>query len=148
MVALDIAAYGGEAYSPHVLRQLLDVHGEGVLVLEGREGFEDGDGPGALLGYVLVANSSRTQVSWVLDLVVDKRYQGLGFGRRLLSAAVRRAERDGVHAVRVTVEPGNRTAVGLYRSLDFVVEADDPDYFGPGERRLVMTRLATRYPMR
>ncbi|MCX5201851.1 GNAT family N-acetyltransferase [Streptomyces sp. NBC_00237] len=160
VVGLGITAYGGDAYSPHVLRQLLDVHGEGVLVLEGRE---EPDGPGTgdgavgvagaagaagVVGYVLVARSPRTRVSWVLDLVVDKRFQGLGFGRRLLSAAVRRAERDGVSALRVTAEPGNRAAVELCRSLDFVVESDDPDYFGPGERRLVLCRLGSRYPMR
>ncbi|MFI0978804.1 GNAT family N-acetyltransferase [Streptomyces sp. NPDC021093] len=142
LAALDCAAYGAEAYGYPVLRQLLDVHGGGLLVLDG------GTESNGLAGYVLIANAARSWESWLLSLVVDKRYQGCGHGRRLLSEAVRLAERSGVSEIRGSVEPGNRAAVGLLRSLDFVVEADVADYSGPGEHRLVMCRSISRYPMR
>ena len=43
-------------------------------------------------------------------------------------------------SVLLTVEPGNDTAIVLYRSLGFLPEGEPrKDYFGPGQSRLLMT---------
>lgn len=53
-----------------------------------------------------------------------------------------RLRQDGIDTVRLTVEPANRAAILLYRSLGFTPEEPDGglrrDYFGPGEHRQVL----------
>jgi ribosomal protein S18 acetylase RimI-like enzyme len=45
--------------------------------------------------------------------------QGQGFGRQLLTRTVRRLAAEGWGPIRLEVETGNRTALGLYRSCGF-----------------------------
>ena len=69
--------------------------------------------------------------------------------RELMVAILGRLRRSGIKEVRLTVEPGNRAAVLLYRSLGFRPEGPDGglrrDYFGPGmDRQILHLDLAAR----
>ena len=132
LLRVDREAFPEEPYPVFVLRQLCDIHGDRILVLD------DGEG---LLGYVLFVNTSDGYVSWIMSLAVTPHQQGHGLGRRLMVEALRRLRAEGsVHQVRLTVEPTNAAAIMLYRSLGFSSEPGVlKDYFGPGEHRLLMT---------
>jgi ribosomal protein S18 acetylase RimI-like enzyme len=70
----------------------------------------------------------------------DRRRHGLG--RELMTEVLRRLRAAGTEQVRLTVEPANRAAILLYRSLGFHPQEPDGglrrDYFGPGMDRRVM----------
>jgi GNAT superfamily N-acetyltransferase len=61
-------------------------------------------------------------------LAVDARYQGQGFGRRLLVDALRRARSVTSHvaAVVVVVDAKDEAAAQFYEAHDFIRFADDP----------------------
>lgn len=131
LLRVDREAFPEEPYPVFVLRQLCDIHGDRILVLD------DGEG---LLGYILFVNTSDGHVSWIMSLAVTPHQQGRGLGRRLMVEALRRLRSEHVHQVRLTVEPTNAAAIVLYRSLGFSSdEGVVKDYFGPGEDRLIMT---------
>ncbi|NJQ02359.1 GNAT family N-acetyltransferase [Streptomyces sp. PLAI1-29] len=131
LARLDEDVFAEHAYPFFVLRQLYDVHGEHLLVL-------DSEDEGELLGYVLVGTQADRNRSWILGLGIDRRSRGRGFGRQLMAEALRRLRADGVGEVRLTVEPANTAAVELYASLGFTHLDHRENYFGPGTSRLVM----------
>ncbi|MEW2492195.1 GNAT family N-acetyltransferase [Streptomyces nodosus] len=131
LVRVDREAFPDDPYPLFVLRQLFDLHGENLLVLD--------DGK-RLHGYALYVTTRDGYRSWVVSLGVTQDQRGRGLGRRLMLEVLRRQRAEGVREVRLTVEPANWAAITLYRSLGF--SSDDgvrKDYFGAGEDRLVMT---------
>ncbi|NBM18405.1 N-acetyltransferase [Streptomyces sp. GC420] len=132
---LDAEVFGEHAYPYFVLRQLYDVYGAHLLVLD--------DGT-SLHGYVLVGTPPDASRSWILGLGIAERWRGLGLGRRLMAEALRRLRADGVGEVRLTVEPANSAAIELYESLGFSHVGCRADYFGPGDDRLVMALALMR----
>lgn len=61
LLRVDREAFPEEPYPLVVLRQLVDIHGDRILVLD------DGEG---LLGYVVFVNTSDGYVSWIMSLAV------------------------------------------------------------------------------
>ncbi|MFK4145974.1 GNAT family N-acetyltransferase [Streptomyces sp. NPDC004065] len=131
---LDAEAFPGDPYPYFVLRQYVDAFADGFLVLEE-------DGGRGLCGYVL-ATPAHQGVSWVFSLCVTPRMRRRGLGRWLMTELLGRLRAAGARTVRLSVEPGNRPAVLLYGELGFTSAGGcHRDYFGPGEHRLLMTRV-------
>jgi ribosomal protein S18 acetylase RimI-like enzyme len=131
LVRVDREAFPEEPYPYFTLRQLYDVHGDRLLVLD------DGE---RLHGYVLFPTTSDGRRGWIMSLGVTRDQRGRGLGRRLMLEVLRRLRTEGVREVGLTVEPTNAAAIMLYRSIGFSSqEGVRADYFGPGEDRLVMT---------
>ena len=131
IVRLDAAAFPADPYPFFVLRQLLTAFPDFLFVVE--------DGTD-LRGYVLATPPHDAQ-SWILSLGIVPDLRGKGLGRQLMTKMLGHLRAKGTHSVWLSVEPGNDTAVALYRSLGFVPDPGGPrpDYFGPGEHRLLMT---------
>jgi [ribosomal protein S18]-alanine N-acetyltransferase len=131
---LDKEVFQEVAYPGFLLRQLYDMYAEHFLVLD--------DGRGLLRGYVLAGTTALDRDSWILGLCVTQDRRRHGLGRELMREVLVRLRGTGVERVRLTVEPGNRAAILLYRSLGFRPEPPDkgmrPDYFGPGMHRRVL----------
>ncbi|MER6833327.1 N-acetyltransferase [Streptomyces cellulosae] len=131
---LDEEVFQEVAYPAFLLRQLYDVYARHFLVLD--------DGAGGLRGYVLAATTAFSRDSWILGLCVTEGDRRHGLGRELMTEILARLRQDGIETVRLTVEPANRAAILLYRSLGFTPEEPDGglrrDYFGPGEHRQVL----------
>ncbi|MFF7854155.1 GNAT family N-acetyltransferase [Streptomyces sp. NPDC007904] len=131
---LDEEVFQEVAYPAFLLRQLYDMYAEHLLVLD--------EGEGRLRGYVLAATTALNRDSWILGLCVTQDRRRHGLGRELMTDVLARLRRDGIEQVRLTVEPGNRAAILLYRSLGFRFEPPDGglrrDYFGPGQDRMIM----------
>ena len=131
LVRVDREAFPEDPYPYFVLRQLFDLHGDRLLVLD--------DGK-SLHGYVLFVTASDGYRSWIVSLGVTRDQRGRGLGRRLMLEVLRRLRAENVREVRLTVEPANAAAIMLYRSLGFSSdEGVREDYFGRGEDRLIMT---------
>lgn len=127
---VDEEVFGPMRYPDFVLRQLFDVHGHHLLVLEiGSE----------LQGYALLATARGSEVGWVLGLGVRESWRRLGHGRQLLTQSLRQFTECGVREARLCVEPFNKAAITLYESFGFVkVGEEEDDYLGPGRPRIVM----------
>lgn len=67
--------------------------------------------------------------AWLEDLFVTERARGLGLGRALTKAALRRARERGCVRIALDVDAGNAAARGLYESLGLA---------SPGGRTLLM----------
>lgn len=126
---LDQRVFGPLAYPFFVLRQLHDVHGDDLLVL---------DEHGVLLGYSLGVRSATPGLGWVLGLGIDAAARGRGYGERLARATIARLARCGIDRVRLTVRGHDDSALSLYRRLGFAHIEEIPDYFGPGETRVLL----------
>lgn len=64
----------------------------------------------------------------VYGFAVDPRYQGQGIGRDVLARTCRELRASGVPRITLEVETQNASALGLYTSLGFAVEAGE-DYW-------------------
>lgn len=74
----------------------------------------------------------------VLTVAVRQDERGRGYGRRLMEEALRRLYRDRIETCYLEVDPGNRAAVGLYRSLGFEPFRERKRYYGDSRTALVM----------
>ncbi|MFE6482975.1 GNAT family N-acetyltransferase [Streptomyces sp. NPDC057757] len=128
---LDTELFPALAYPHFVLRQLLELHPDGLFVLE-----DDA----SLHGYILSATTEDSTEAWILSLGVSEKLRGRGQGRRLMQQALRNLRDAGVQEVLLTVEPANAAAIALYMSLGFTPQGHLKDYFGPGHDRLLLGR--------
>ncbi|HVQ95321.1 MAG TPA: GNAT family N-acetyltransferase [Mycobacteriales bacterium] len=130
LVALDYGIFGEPGYSVISLRQFFDLAGPLLQVA-----VHDG-----LVGYSLVLPSYDGVSGWFLACGVRSDWRGRGIGRALAVAALAATDASPVRTLRLTVEPANRAAIGLYESLGFVDDGMAADYFGAGGDRMVMRR--------
>lgn len=131
LARVDAAAFPSAPYPYFVLRQYFDIWGDHLLVVE--------DDESRLRGYVL-ASPPHHALSWIISLGVTPELRRNGLGRRLMVEMLNQLRSEGTHRIRLTVEPENGSAILLYRALGFVaLGAPDPEYFGEGEPRLLMT---------
>lgn len=84
----------------------------------------DGD---TLVGFFMGSVDKEKQEYGVWRLMIDKRYQGKGYGRAALRLAVAYLRGEGAGAISLSYEPENTTAGALYASEGFVLtgEVDD-----------------------
>ena len=73
---------------------------------------------GELVGYMVVMMA--VDEAHLLNISVDKRHQGMGFGARLLRHAMRVAKTLGARTLLLEVRPSNTRALELYRHFGFV----------------------------
>ena len=128
VMELDTASFH-EGYPLSVLRQFLDIGGDLFVVAEV---------DGALVGYALGGIGPRSTVGWLLSAAVTANAQGHGIGGMLGAEVARRLDERGAEEIFLTVRPDNEPMIRWCRSAEFVCVGDDPNYFGAGERRLIM----------
>lgn len=73
---------------------------------------------GELIGYAVVMMA--VDEAHLLNISVDKRRQGMGFGGRLLRHAMSVARTLGARSLLLEVRPSNERALELYRHFGFV----------------------------
>ena len=80
----------------------------------------EGDEP---VGFAMYCLDSDEHEYWIYRLMIDKRYQGRGYGReamRLLIDRIRADADEDHRLVHISFEPDNAIAKSLYESLGFV----------------------------
>jgi ribosomal protein S18 acetylase RimI-like enzyme len=89
-----------------------------------------GDDPPRVLGFAAAVVRGREH--YVEALAVERGFRRRGIGRALLGAAMAHAREARLEAVRLHVWVGNRAAVELYLSTDFVVLRRRPNFYRAG----------------
>lgn len=69
----------------------------------------------------------------IVDVAVDPSSRGLGFGLRLVRAAVRRGLRGQFPDVWLEVRSTNDAAVQLYQKVGFTIRSKHPGYYSNGD---------------
>ena len=73
------------------------------------------------VGFVMYALDEDDHEYWIYRLMIDKRYQRLGYGREAMRMLIERIRADENHRViYISFEPENIAAQTLYESLGFV----------------------------
>ncbi|MGL5361111.1 MAG: GNAT family N-acetyltransferase [Shewanella sp.] len=125
---LERAIFGEHCYPDFFFRQAFDCWPEHFWVAV--------DDAGAVLGYLLCAQSGDPESMWILSVAVSAAKRGQGLGRSLLAQCIA-ALPPAARRLYLTVDPHN-PAQGLYRQLGFVATTHEADYFGVGAERIVM----------
>lgn len=132
MIELDIEGFS-ESLPPFVLRMFLDIAGKLAIVAE--EG-------GRIIGYSLGALGPGTDSGWLLSAAVTAEYRAKGLGAQLGEELIRRLAGLGAKTLFLTIRPDNVPMIKWCKRAGFEQIGDDPDYFGTGHRRLVMSKAA------
>lgn len=88
---------------------------------------------GELVGYMVVMMA--VDEAHLLNISVDKRQHGRGFGARLLRHAMRVAKTLGARTLLLEVRPSNTRALELYRHFGFVRIGVRKGYYPAAEGR-------------
>jgi len=126
---LERAAFAQDALPLVALVQYLALAQELFVVVEGAAG---------LLAYGAAAIAADARTGWLLSAAVAPEARGQGVGGALTRELVARLQARGVVEVLATVAPHNTASRRMLSAAGLTVQAELPDYFGPGEHRLLM----------
>lgn len=99
-----------------------------------RSGLEDGhvvfmlEDEGQVVGGIGVHPSEADGVL-NLGMSILKAHRGLGWGRKLVEAALAAAQATGARKIQLEVFPDNATAISLYVAMGFTVEGLKEDHY-------------------
>ena len=75
---------------------------------------------GLMVGFTMYGVDTSTGEHWIIRLMVDRRFQGRGYGRAAMAEVIQRLQaRPDCREIFVSYEPDNDVAATLYRSLGF-----------------------------
>lgn len=73
-----------------------------------------------MVGFVMFGRDPETGIDWIVRMMVDERYQGHGYGRAgLLAALAEMAKLPDPHAIQVGYRPEDLAAARMYASVGF-----------------------------
>jgi Acetyltransferases len=131
LLALETAAFGGEAFSRRQLRYLLTRAKGTVFVAE-----DDG----AIAGYLSLLIIRHCRRARIYSLAVAAAYRGRGIAGRLVDQALAYAAREGLAPVFLEVGVENHTAIALYEKKGFTRRMRKPGYYKDGSAAFSMMR--------
>ena len=131
---LDKEVFTSLSYPGVVIRQLYEVAGPLLNLAV--------DGP-HIVGYAMVLPTVTAGEGWFMSLAVTSRFRNRGVGRTLLEYTLDRCHEFGLLCIWLTVAPANSCAFRLYTSLGFVEHDRIANYFGDGEDRILLARVAS-----
>ncbi|MFQ2313341.1 GNAT family N-acetyltransferase [Aeromonas dhakensis] len=127
---IDVNVFGEDVYPGFFFRQAMDLWPELLLVAEL---------DGKLLGYALGGLGQDRSQGWLLSLAVLPGARGFGLAERMMLQVEQSLLTLGIERVRLTVDPAN-PAQRLYFRLGYQQLAEERDYFGQGEDRLLLEK--------
>ena len=131
LLALETAAFGGEAFSRRQLRYLL-TRARGAVFVAADEG--------AIAGYLSLLVIHGRRRARIYSLAVDAARRGRGIAGRLIEQALAYAAREGLASVFLEVGVENRAAIGLYEKKGFTRRMRKPGYYKDGSAAFSMVR--------
>lgn len=72
------------------------------------------------VGFLMYAFDYKHESYWVCRLMIDRYFQGKGFGKRAMQMVIEEIrKRPDCDHIKLSISPGNKSAELLYRSLGF-----------------------------
>jgi len=110
----------GKPSKPRLIKRFLKkISRSGIILVAEVDGRIVGAGGGYVIGSM--ENIECERYGFIEFLVVDENYRGRGIGRCLLLDLIDRLKAKGVTEIYLEVDPRNKAALSLYRSLGFTV---------------------------
>lgn len=119
-------------YSPYFIRMIPILFGStSFIAVQGK----------SPQGYVAAALEQANPLrAWILSLAVRPKYREQGLGQSLLRHVLDALAKAGATEAALTVAPENKLALALYEKMGFRSEKRCPDFFGPGENRILLKK--------
>jgi ribosomal-protein-alanine N-acetyltransferase len=130
VAALERAVFPQDPLPLLALVQYRELFEPLFLVVEGAEGLD---------AYGVAGIAAGGRVGWLLSAAVAPSARGRGLGGALTQALVARLWAAGVVEIRATVAPTNTPSRRMLAAAGLEVLETAPDYFGPGEDRLILS---------
>ena len=80
-----------------------------------------------MVGFLMFAKDPDDGLYYINRFMIDKRYQGKGFGRKALKILIEELKVRGADTIDVIHKPDNANAIRLYRDLGFKPTDDKLD---------------------
>ena len=74
----------------------------------------------------------------LLNVAVDPKWRGFGFGMMLMQAMIREAVKEDISRIVLEVRESNTNAIALYESIGFKITHVRKKFYADGETALVM----------
>ncbi len=120
----------GGGYNFLTLRQILDAGPEFFLLAEVE---------GKTVGYIAALPASTPGQIWIISVAVSPSARKTHVAKRLCYEIYQVLVRHGFHEVFLTVRPENQPILRIAKAFQMQLVREEPDYFGPGEARLVLS---------
>jgi ribosomal protein S18 acetylase RimI-like enzyme len=118
----------GKGYNALMLRQFFDAVPEFFLVARRP----------AVCGYAIAMAGAKPRSAWVAVVAVLPAMRKDGVAGALCSALFEALMRARIEQIYFTVRPDNAAVIRLAERWGFARAGEEPDYFGPGERRVLL----------
>lgn len=76
----------------------------------------------------------------IINIYVDKEYQGMGFGKKLMDFVIEVCISSAAPALSLEVRPSNTVAIALYEKYGLKEVAKRKQYYEDGEDAILMVR--------
>ncbi|MTI95134.1 MAG: GNAT family N-acetyltransferase [Firmicutes bacterium] len=132
LLMIEAESFTG-GYSPYFLKMAPTLFGNtSLLAIKGR----------SPLGYIMCAREQGNPGrAWIMSLAVRPKARNQGLGEKLLVQTLDILKAEGVQDVKLSVEPDNHTALGIYQRHGFTACKTVDDFFGPGQHRLLLKKI-------
>lgn len=97
-------ALGVEPYNFYSSEEVVENKKEDIYILKNKE---------CLIGAVSIGGNE------IDDLIVYNKYQGLGYGKKLLNYAINKMQKNNINPIKLHVAKWNEKALSLYESIGF-----------------------------
>ena len=74
----------------------------------------------------------------LLNVTVDPKWRGFGFGMKLMQAMIKEAVQEDIPRIVLEVRESNKSAISLYQSIGFTITHERKRFYSNGETALVM----------
>jgi streptothricin acetyltransferase len=85
-----------------------------------------------IVGLLEVEPGTWRAVGWIWNILIDKRYRGLGLGRQFIELATAWAKEHGLQALVAETQTNNINACHFYAHMGFVASGIDDRYYRYG----------------
>jgi ribosomal protein S18 acetylase RimI-like enzyme len=95
---------------------------------------------GNAVGYLSVIDLDGDAME-ILNIGVDPKAQGKGYGRSMMQLAEELAKNLGKKKITLVTNPKNAQAIHFYKKLGYQITAEIENYYGDGEARYALEKL-------
>ncbi|MCD7782105.1 MAG: ribosomal protein S18-alanine N-acetyltransferase [Methanosphaera sp.] len=74
----------------------------------------------------------------IIAIAIDKNYQGMGIGSRILDIIIDIFGKNDIHNVILEVRKSNLRAIKFYKNHGFITIDEQPNYYEDGETAIIM----------